>query len=604
MARHLAFFAAPVVWLFTAATLCAQTALLNTIPDDVLGLVVVNNLSDASAKVHKLTEKMNIPVPELLPIAKMFAGEPEGIDDNGSIAAVALADDDEDATWGMSFAAFVPVTDYQAFIKGLKPEDSDGAITKVTVMGRQYLLAKKGTFAVLCNAEQKSVLEVILASTKSISGTLAPLGPWLAEQQIAIVVTPAGKKRLLETIVEKFADADKESASEDDDDKADRKQGDTEQEAKSDDEESPGKQAIQSLKDLFASGESQLSLLGLGIRIDEQIALHVSARVLFTAQGALAQWAETIKPPKGGLLVGLPPGKFVVAYGGVSVQLTPEFSKLIELLTNTGLEKLGLDDELRKQYATVLQRHRANQLTACGLLGPLRPGDSITATSVAVEHVKNAAEHLKLTRDLFQLLQKGSRDGDSNLPVYELNEVTIGDLKALELVTDMSALVKEFEGAGAVPGAFQGFMSGIFGSEGKVRAYFAVADDTHLVSAYSKPLLQRGVEHVRSGAAGLETDPQIAQTNGLLPGGAQWAAYASPQGLVQWVDTLLRQAMPAEMKFKLPPFPPSDPIGLAAKVSATGLEAELVLPESVVAGIGQYVILVQQMIQGGQAPLP
>jgi hypothetical protein len=99
----------------------------------------------------------------------------------------------------------------------------------------------------------------------------------------------------------------------------------------------------------------------------------------------------------------------------------------------------------------------------------------------------------------------------------------------------------------------------------------------------------------------LEADEPIAKTSKLLPDGAQWAAYINPQGVVQWVDVILKQ-MP-EMTINIPPFPASDPIGAAARVSADGLDAELVLPESVVAGVGQYVGTIQQMLQGG-APLP
>ena len=51
------------------------------------------------------------------------------------------------------------------------------------------MVANKGDFAVLCGAEQEEVLKAILESSKSVADTLAPLAPWLAEQQIALVVT-------------------------------------------------------------------------------------------------------------------------------------------------------------------------------------------------------------------------------------------------------------------------------------------------------------------------------------------------------------------------------------------------------------------------------
>ena len=70
------------------------------------------------------------------------------------------------------------------------------------------------------------------------------------------------------------------------------------------------------------------------------------------------------------------------------------------------------------------------------------------------------------------------------------------------------------------------------------------------------------------------------------------------------IDTVLRQALPEGMNFRIPAFPPTDPIGFGAKVTESGLDAEIVLPDSVVAGIGQYVVLVQQMFQQNAAPLP
>jgi hypothetical protein len=78
-------------------------------------------------------------------------------------------------------------------------------------------------------------------------------------------------------------------------------------------------------------------------------------------------------------------------------------------------------------------------------------------------------------------------------------------------------------------------------------------------------------------------------------------AYVSPQGIVQWVGVFVEAMFGGEIK--LPPFPASEPIGLAAKVTETGLDGEIVLPEGVVAGIGQYIGVLGQVFQGGP-PLP
>jgi hypothetical protein len=234
------------------------------------------------------------------------------------------------------------------------------------------------------------------------------------------------------------------------------------------------------------------------------------------------------------------------------------------------------------------------------MMGQPRPGDSIFATTMQIEHVRDAKKQLDVARDMFQLFSQARMPG-ADRPMFTVADVTVGDLKSLEITTDTNAMM----GANTPPevaGAVGGIFKKMFGSDGVMHSYLTVGNDHTLVMAYSKEQLQYGVKHVRSGDEGLETDQSIASTDKLLPADPQWAAYLSPQGIVQWVDMILEQV--PELDFKLPPFPASDPIGLAAKVSGEGADAEIVLPESVVAGIGQYINVIQQMFMQGGAPLP
>ena len=236
-------------------------------------------------------------------------------------------------------------------------------------------------------------------------------------------------------------------------------------------------------------------------------------------------------------------------------------------------------------------------------MGMMLPGDSLFSTALSVEHVDNADEHLKSTRKMFELMQTAQNPrGDE--PLYELNELKVGELDALELVTNIESLAELGAGGnlGPAEAQVQGLFGKMFGSEGKIHMYVAKADDETVVTAYSKEQLVRGVEHVRSGGKGLEDDADIAKTAAQLPAGAQWVAYVSPQGLVQWISVFVGAMFGGQMQ--LPPFPATEPIGLAAKVSQTGLDAELVLPDSVVAGIGQYIGVLGQMFQDGGVPLP
>jgi hypothetical protein len=588
--RHLSFVAAPLVWLLTTGALFAQADPLGIVPHDALGFAVIKNIADTAARVEKLTQKMQIPAPNLLTIAKAYAGLEKGLDEKGGIAAAILADpDDEDR--GYSYVIVVPVTDYKVFIEQLDPDDIDDKTTEVTIAGESYLVAKKGNFALIGDPEKPAVLESVLASTQAITASVEPLRAWMAGQQLAVVVTPKGKATLFKKILELFPEPAALKTEEKDDDPA---AADLKTAA----------ELLTLAKRLLASAEEQLTFMTLGVRIDDDTSLHVAARLLFAPDGKLAAWAKEVKLPKQGLLAGLPPGKFAVAYGGVSAQFSPEIASLIDRFTDIGLRRLGLSEQTRKTFAEATKRQQANKSFTSGLLGLIRPGDSLLASAVSVEHVKNAAVYLKMSREILEIVQAGLENKTTDEPLYELNDITVGDLKVLEVVTNTSLLMGMNDAQQALAGPMQAMFAKLFGKEGKMRLYSTAADDHTVVSAYTKEQLQRAVAHVRAAAQGLEVNPEIAKTMALLPAGAQWAAYVSPQGLLQWVDALLRDILPPESNFKIPSFPATEPIGLAARVSESGLDAEIVLPENVVAGIGQFVGTVQQMFQGGGLPLP
>jgi hypothetical protein len=587
--RQLSFVAAPLVWLLTTATLLAQADPLGVIPHDALGFAVIKNIAEAAARVEKLTQKMQIPAPNLLTMAKSYAGAEKGLDEKGGIAAAVLADpDDEDR--GYSYVIVVPVTDYKVFIEQFDPDDIDDRTTEVTIAGESYLVAKKGNFAMIGDPEKPAVLERVLASTQAVAASVEPLRAWMAEQQLAVVVTPIGKATLFKKILELFPEPAALKAKEKDDDN----------QAADDDSAA---ELLPLAKRLTAAAEEQLTFLTLGVRIDDDTSLHVAVRLLFAPDGKLAAWAQEIQPPPQGLLAGLPPGKFAIAAGGVSAQFSPEIAGLIDRFTDIGLRRLGLSDASRKAFSEATKRQQTNKTFTSVLLGLIRPGDTLLAGTVSIEHVKNAVEHMKISREILEIVQAGF-ENKADEPLYELNDITVGDLKVLEVVTNTRLLMGMNNAQQALAGPLEGFFAKLFGSEGKMRLYTTAADDHTVIGAYTKEQLQRAVAHVRAAAQGLEANPDIAKTTALLPAGAQWTAYVSPQGLLQWVDELLRNVLPPESNFRIPSFPATEPIGLGARVSASGLDAEIVLPENVVAGIGQFVGTVQQMIQGGGLPLP
>src|SRR5262249_19610948 len=151
---------------------------LEVIPEDALGFAVIKDLSDANARIASLTQKMQLPAPDVLSLVKAFTGVQGGLDEKGG-AAIAVQ-----AAEGEGLEAFAPfvivrVTDCKAFIKSFAPNDPDAAIAQVEAFGMSALVAKKGNFAVFGQAEQKERLEKFLAATKSVAAVVEPLKDWM-----------------------------------------------------------------------------------------------------------------------------------------------------------------------------------------------------------------------------------------------------------------------------------------------------------------------------------------------------------------------------------------------------------------------------------------
>ncbi|HTM56188.1 MAG TPA: hypothetical protein VL175_19320 [Pirellulales bacterium] len=582
--RSTLLVASSCAWLMLASTLLADSTPLSAIPENALGVAVIRNLTTANEAVTKVTRKMQIPAPNLLMLAKSFAGVDKGLDENGSIAAALMPELDDEA--GLGVLVVVPVSDYKVFLEALHPANNDATIAEVKVAGQEAVVANKGSYAVFTSADKRKLLEQALASSKSVEASLEPLAKWANDQQLYVATTPAGKSRLLKTIIDLLPESAPDDADED-----------TKEQLKT------AFEMTRNFRQLLAAADEQVTHIAIGARIEENSTIRLNGRVAFVPDGSLSNWAKQVATPSGAILQGLPEGKYALAYGGVSPQFNAEFTRLLERFTETGTQQLGLSEEARKKMATAALRQRSGVERTAGVVGVARPGESLMAGVISVERVKDSAAYLDAAREVFSTLKSGAKN-DADDPLFAMEEIQIGDIKAIELMTDLTAIAAANNANNAAKGIMEGFFAKMFGADGKLRAYYAAADANHVVTTYNKDQLSRAIAHLRSGKPGLEADDAIGNTGKLLTAGSQWAAYVSPQGLLATIDSLLQSFLPPGSNFRIPEFPASDPIGLGAKISGTGLDGELVMPESVVAAIGRYVIQVQGLLQGGQAPLP
>ena len=79
---------------------------------------------------------------------------------------------------------------------------------------------------------------------------------------------------------------------------------------------------------------------------------------------------------------------------------------------------------------------------------------------------------------MFELMKSAQQDAKKGEPVYELHDVKVGELDALEVVTHLASLAEaaaDANNAGAEQ--VQSIFGKMFGDDGTLRMYVAKADD-------------------------------------------------------------------------------------------------------------------------------
>ena len=75
---------------FAAPALPAEDV-LTLLPEGTLGFAVVNGLSDVSEKLGRHARELELPLPDLLVMAKASTGIRQGLDDEGTLLVAAVS---------------------------------------------------------------------------------------------------------------------------------------------------------------------------------------------------------------------------------------------------------------------------------------------------------------------------------------------------------------------------------------------------------------------------------------------------------------------------------------------------------------------------------
>ena len=562
-----------------AAAAESDLAVLKVIPEDAYAVVVVTHLDKADEQISKLGQEMQMPVPPVLQMLKARAGVQEGVDDHGSAAMAFLPGDNGSAAPPV---AFVPVTDFTKFIGQLQPEDATAAITKITIAGEDCLAGKKEGFAVLADAGQKDLLKKVLDSSRPIGPVIGSLAGWAGEHEIAFVATPTGVKKGvaaarkgLEQIKNVVANSGAPNAK-------------------------MATQGFEVYDLLLKSADKEVSQFGLGMRVDNDGGLHIDSRTLFVAGGTWTAAARDLKAPEGMRLSCLPAGSYLMAFDGA---MPKSFSKSflnmsVDMINNLSKASGGkeLTEDQIKQMNDLMEKSMAGMRSMSMVMGVPKPGGSFYGNMVGVLKVDNSKEYMANYQKSIEGIRDFMKQNNIAFPFpQEVEKTKIDDVDGLKMSMDMSKMFAQMPNN---PASKQ-MLQMMFGPEGKLNVYVVPIDETTIALSYVTPdNIARIKAACKNPGTSLGADADIAQTAKLLPAGAQWIAYLSPKGFVDFVGSFMMGmaggaggAMPM-----IPPFPQTPPIGIGVESSAKGLDAAIVIPGGALKGVATYIQQMQHMM--------
>jgi hypothetical protein len=553
--------------LACSATVAAADDVLKLVPDNALGVVVVNRIGDTNDKIRSLALQLKVPPFDLLSTAKLTLGLQESLDEKGGIALAAVPGTPNGVPVMVSF---VPTGDYAALLKQLNAEAGDDGIARLSVRDKQFVAARKGGYAVVAEGGNTAALQAVIAATTSIADASPGLDAWRAENDAYAVATPAGVKFAQQQIQVGLEVAKTQMAN----------QGEQ------------GKAALAGLgmyDALVAAMDKEISHCAVGLRMADDGGIHVVSRTLPVEGGALAKIASQAKPAKVSPLAGLPQTPYFVAGGGVFTAASMKSWMEISfgmMRSYPGGDKLT-DEQLKKLSEISLKSMRGMRSMAV-LMGVGEEDEPLYGRMLLVIKTKDAKAYLDSYEAAMAEMMKIFKEADSPLFSFESERTEIDGLPVLKLTMNMEPfLMGQQQGPEA-----KKMLELMLGSAGTMDIYMAAADQRTVIGAYVSPKqLTPAVKAIQEGKPLLTDEAGVAKTAAMLPPGAQWVGFLSPRGGALFVARIVKAIAPpgAPGVPTIPEFPETPPIGFGVQLSPSGLDTDLAIPAAVLEAISATV---------------
>src|ERR1700704_1085060 len=164
--KHLTIIRVFVLILLMLAPATARSAdILQEVPNDVLGFVVVHHLNAIDAKAKWLSLELRNNTFSPLAFLKTVTNIQDGLNLDGDFLLAVYPDPRGDKS-RLRFGVWLPVADYARFGKSIGASSPDG-ISTVTVAGEDLLVARRGEWALVMDTDQRERMTQLVAASGS-----------------------------------------------------------------------------------------------------------------------------------------------------------------------------------------------------------------------------------------------------------------------------------------------------------------------------------------------------------------------------------------------------------------------------------------------------
>lgn len=575
---------------------------LQNVPPDALGFVVIRNIAKTDAKLAQLIKAFQSEFPGPLAFLKLATGVGEGLDPQGDFLLAVLPG--EGAADQPRFGVWLPVSDYARLVGALDGTPGPG-ITAVNVAGEDLLVAQRDTWLLVMDTDQRERMAGMLAAERQPPTQIATWQNWIDTNDVTAVVLPGGLHASWAWAAATHSAAGmspQQPANEAGNDlfgpAADEEspiEGQTDISGAPNDIASELRQTIRrvvSSSPKLAQWANETSAVGCGVRID---ALGNALAGLRMAWPNDSGFAHRDDGDEDSAKLALPPalyqsGGFVVSGAGhvpqpVAVVAADAFVGL--LVDDLKTEELITPDEATvARFQQAVERATGQVASAVVLSALGEKQEGVYTNSFLAVRTKAAPAFVDEMMDAMRLWNKMNRDAeDATRLIFDMDEVKIGDRDATQYSLDIAAA----DGAPALPEIRQA-MEKLFGPGGKLRLLIVPVDDQTVLLAAATPEQTAAMLQVLDLKQPIAWDgEELKQANRLLPPQTDWRLFVSPSGYSRWLSRQMDAIVgPVFGGPLVREFPASPPVGLAGGFGEHELWVDVAVPAETIQGAGAY----------------